>query len=55
MTMFVYLIVNGYQFNVTNDEAVEDMVRIATDDLQEADIEQWIKACIKLNESKVGG
>lgn len=42
MTMIVFLKVNGYQFNVTNDEAVEYMVRIATEDLQEADIEQWI-------------
>lgn len=50
MTMIVFLKVNGYQFNVTNDEAVEYMVRIATEDLQEADIEQWIKAYIKLNE-----
>lgn len=49
MTMIVFLKVNGYQFNATNNEAVEYMVRIATEDLQEADIEQWIKAYIKSN------
>lgn len=49
MTMIVFLKVNGYQFNATNNEAVEYMVRIATEDLQEADVEQWIKAYIKSN------
>lgn len=49
MTMIVFLKVNGYHFNATNNEAVEYMVRIATEDLQEADIEQWIKAYIKSN------
>ncbi|SUM53507.1 phage protein [Staphylococcus epidermidis] len=43
MTLIVFLRVNGYQFNATNDEAVEYMVKIATEDLQEVDIEHWIK------------
>lgn len=48
MTLVVFLKMNGYQFNVDNDEAVEYMVKIATDDLQEADIEQWIVKYLKL-------
>lgn len=43
MTLIVFLKVNSYQFHATNNEAIEYLVRIATEDLQEADIEQWIK------------
>ncbi|AVO03445.1 death-on-curing protein (plasmid) [Staphylococcus simulans] len=43
MTLIVFLKVNNYQFTATNNEAIEYLVRIATEDLQEADIEQWIK------------
>lgn len=50
MTLVVYLKMNGYQFNASNEEAADYMVKIATDDLQEADIEQWIKKYIILNE-----
>lgn len=50
VTLVVYLKMNGYQFNASNEEAANYMVKIATDDLQEADIEQWIKKYITLNE-----
>lgn len=50
MTLIVYLKMNGYQFTASNEEAANYMVKIATEDLQETDIEQWIKKYITLNE-----
>ncbi|GEQ06597.1 type II toxin-antitoxin system death-on-curing family toxin [Staphylococcus gallinarum] len=50
MILVVYLKMNGYQFNASNEEAAYYMVKIATDYLQEADIEQWIEKYIILNE-----
>lgn len=50
MTLVVYIKINVYRFIASNEEPADYMVKIATDDLQEADIEQWIKAYIRLNE-----
>lgn len=50
MTLVVYLKINGYQFHASNEESADYMVKIATDDLQESDIEQWVKEYINLNE-----
>ncbi|HDV5977435.1 TPA: type II toxin-antitoxin system death-on-curing family toxin [Staphylococcus pseudintermedius] len=47
MALVVYLKMNGYHFRASNEEAVDYMVKIATDDLQEADIEKWIKERIQ--------
>ncbi|MFG0934610.1 hypothetical protein ACF91D_28560 [Staphylococcus sp. 231237_7MaSpsaltlick] len=38
--------------NASNDEAADHMVRITTYDLQEKDIERWIKDNTKLSEEK---
>lgn len=43
MTLIVYLKMNGYQFNASNEEAADYMVKIFTDNLQENDIEVWLK------------
>lgn len=50
MTLIVFLKMNGYQFNASNEEVADYMVKIATDDLQEADIQQWIKKHIQIIE-----
>ncbi|PCF39792.1 type II toxin-antitoxin system death-on-curing family toxin [Staphylococcus delphini] len=47
MALVVYLKMNSYHFRASNEEAVDYMVKIATDDLQEADIEKWIKERIQ--------
>ncbi|QLK85486.1 type II toxin-antitoxin system death-on-curing family toxin [Staphylococcus sp. 17KM0847] len=47
MALVVFLKINGYQFRAGNEEAVDYIVKIATDDLQEADIEKWIKERIQ--------
>jgi death-on-curing protein len=52
MTLVVFLKMNGYQFNASNEEVADYMVKIATDDLQEADIKQWIKKYITLMNEK---
>lgn len=43
IALVVFLKVNGCQFNASNEEAADYMVKIATDDLQESDIELWLK------------
>lgn len=43
MTLVVFLKMNGYQFKASNEEAADCMIKITTGDLQESDIEFWLK------------
>jgi len=47
ISLGVFLNMNGYQLTASNIEAADYMVEIATDDLQESDIEKWIHVNIK--------
>lgn len=47
ISLGVFLNMNGYQLTVSNIEAADYMVEIATEDLQESDIEKWIHVNIK--------
>ncbi|MCG1072427.1 type II toxin-antitoxin system death-on-curing family toxin [Staphylococcus epidermidis] len=52
LSLGVFLNMNGYQFTASNIEAADYMVKIATNDLQESEIEKWIKGHIKPIDSK---
>src|SRR5699024_357777 len=48
MCLNIFLNLNGYELAVTTKEAIDFTVMIATHDLQEDDIEQWILKHIKI-------
>ncbi|QJE26598.1 type II toxin-antitoxin system death-on-curing family toxin [Staphylococcus caprae] len=52
LSLGVFLNMNGYQLTASNIEAADYMVKIATNDLQESDIEKWIKGHIKPIDNK---
>ncbi|WP_415363876.1 hypothetical protein L1F34_000220 [Mammaliicoccus lentus] len=48
MCLNIFLNLNGYELEVNTKEAIDFTVMIATHDLQEDDIEQWILKYIKI-------
>lgn len=48
MCLNIFLNLNGYELEVNTKEAIDFTVMIATHDLQEDDIEQWILKHIKI-------
>lgn len=49
MALIVFLELNGYKFVVSNKEAVNYMVKLATDDINEDEIALWISAYSQLS------
>lgn len=49
MALIVFLELNGYKFMVPNKEAVNYMVKLATDDINEDEIALWISAYSQLS------
>lgn len=49
MALIVFLELNGYKFVVSNKEAVNYMVKLATDDINEGEIALWISAYSQLS------
>lgn len=48
MCLNIFLNLNGYELEVNTKEAIDFTVMIATHNLQEDDIEQWILKHIKI-------
>ena len=49
MALIVFLELNGYKFMVSNKEAVNYMVKLATEDINEDEIALWISAYSELS------
>ncbi|MBG9207036.1 type II toxin-antitoxin system death-on-curing family toxin [Staphylococcus sciuri] len=49
MALIVFLELNGYKFMVPNKEAVNYMVKLATEDINEDEIALWISAYSQLS------
>lgn len=49
MALIVFLELNGYKFKVSNKEAVNYMVKLATEDINEDEIALWISVYSQLS------
>lgn len=49
ISLIVFLELNGYKFMVSNKEAVNYMVKLATEDINEDEIAVWIREHSKLS------
>lgn len=49
MALIVFLELNGYKFMVSNKEAVNYMVKLATEDINEDEIAVWIRKYSQLS------
>lgn len=44
ISLLEFLFINGFELQVTEDDAVEFMLQVAANEIEEADIEVWITA-----------